>query len=171
MEQHLLQFGDLVIDEDRYLECWRNDPEYARRTRDDLLICSPRQFFLLPEDQRRIVRDWIEANVRPAPPSRWRVVSQWLRNMMQEDTGLYVNHSAMRGALLHAGYRPKDIYTSSWSSLDAKVRPDHPRACEWGLSYEQIYKRRSMLALREWNKECRALRAAARVQHIACAAA
>lgn len=68
----------------------------------------PAQYDALPEDLQDLVRYWIDCRIEPAPGYYYLRGSYGLKHDLQRDTGLHISNGSLKGAMLAAGFRPKD---------------------------------------------------------------
>lgn len=88
-----------------------NEPEMREKD-------SPAEFYALPRPRRAALLAWIARAMKPAA-SFGRHTSYAIKHCAEEDLG-YVSNGEFKGAMLAAGYEPKDRDDRNWTF---KVRP------------------------------------------------
>lgn len=84
---------------------------------------SPQAFGLLTRSEQQLVLDWIARNVRHRKPWDRPYIGSGshLLGIMCDDTGLYCSPGVLKGAMLTAGYVPREWNRIHWRYADIVV--------------------------------------------------
>lgn len=73
----------------------------------------PSEYDRLKDDTKRAIQAWIRSNVVPAK-SRSKQSSYGLKHICEHAIGCYISNGEFKGAMLAAGYEPKDRERQNW---------------------------------------------------------
>lgn len=76
-----------------------------------------------PEDEQRIVMDWIRDNLLPRKTILYERTSYGLKHLLERDTGIYLTNNEFKDAMLFAGYEPSDPNEINWTYGISKKSP------------------------------------------------
>jgi hypothetical protein len=75
----------------------------------------PSEFEQVDEDIKSSLLEWIKTYMIPAKTFDPDNTSYGLKHKFQSDTGHYIHNGAFKGAMLHLGFRPRDVEAINWS--------------------------------------------------------
>ena len=85
---------------------------YMLKSGEAINIDDPRQYLLRDIGERRVLLNWIHNGMEAR--SLRRCTSYALKHLFENATGVYVTNGVFKGAMLAAGFEPKDSSEQNW---------------------------------------------------------
>lgn len=74
----------------------------------------PSLFDEVCHDKQIIMLNWIYDKLQPISTYNDLASSYKLKHLMEKDIGFYVSNGELKGAMLKAGYKPKNVDEQNW---------------------------------------------------------
>lgn len=75
---------------------------------------TPRELLNLSDDQQQKIIDWCEDNIYWRKTYNMEISSYKLKHFCEHDVGFYVSNGQLKGAMLMAGFLPKNRLDKNW---------------------------------------------------------
>lgn len=77
----------------------------------------------LPDEEQKIVRTWIQEELRPRKTPLLGRSSYGLKHVLQGQTDIYLTNNQFKDAMLFCGYQPVDSSRLNWNYCLSKRSP------------------------------------------------
>lgn len=77
---------------------------------------NPEEYMQLSVEERVYFQNWIDKHIRPYRTKSYSTISSYqLKHLFEQNGGFYITNGQMKGAMLVAGFKPKDTMMINWT--------------------------------------------------------